>query len=873
MSPPVAIVGGLRDTSGYADEARGFLRALEGAGHAPGAHDLKWSKRIAEMHAAERVQLERQLKRGANAAPLLMHCYPVFAGQPAVAMRPNVARTMFETDRIPAAWLKPILERDEVWVPGEFNVESFQRGGVPASRLHVVGGTLDFGLFAPGAAPLDLGTEPGRFVFLSNFEFQERKGWRQLLDAWTEAFGPDDPVTLVLKVGSWHTRDDEVRRRLDAELDRSARRVGRPAAPVVLLPRSLSIDEMPGLYAAADAYVLPTRGEGWGRPFMEAMAMGLPTIASRWGGQLEFMEPETTWLVEGRTVEVDDPGGPFATLDRGHRWFEPDVEHLAATLREIADRPEDAAARAAGARGRLIERFGPEVIAARVMELAARAGESYAKRNGGRALCVVRGRFGASDSLSLVNEQLSSALEDAGHAVNVRALGSAPLTSTEPSISHGWPPDFERGSAGPALAILPWEYGAPPRAWVDAALHRLDRVIVPSAYVRDGFVAGGMPPGIVEVVPNGVDLDRFHPDGPAFELERRAATTFLFVGGTIARKGIDVLVTAWQRAFAPGDDVQLVVKDFGAGTHYASAVSQLRAVAASGQCAPLTVLDEHLPPDALPALYRAADVMVTPYRAEGFCLPALEALACGLPVIHTGEGPTREFVPEEAGWSLPAERVVLGPSVDEGRIELSGDGWWHEPDVDALVDALRDAADPAARSPRAAAARPAAERLGWDAAARTLEGVLQRVRDEALPLAREGVRTEIADARGTVVTHVPDWDGDHWADVVHAWATSVPADADVSLALPVPEGRDEEILSRVLGALTARGVDLEAMPDIILARHDGPPAGLVASADAILLDAEQAAERPARLVRRAMRTLTAGELAAFASGLPVATAV
>ena len=61
---------------------------------------------------------------------------------------------------------------------------------------------------------------------------------------------------------------------------------------------------MPRLYAAADAYVLPTRGEGWGRPYMEAMAMGLPTIGSRWSGNLEFMHDGNAWLVDGELVPV-----------------------------------------------------------------------------------------------------------------------------------------------------------------------------------------------------------------------------------------------------------------------------------------------------------------------------------------------------------------------------------------------------------------------------------------------------------------------------------------------------------------------------------------------------------------------------------------
>jgi glycosyltransferase involved in cell wall biosynthesis len=42
------------------------------------------------------------------------------------------------------------------------------------------------------------------------------------------------------------------------------------------------------MYKAADAFVLPSHGEGWGRPIMEAMSMGLPVIATNWSGQTAY---------------------------------------------------------------------------------------------------------------------------------------------------------------------------------------------------------------------------------------------------------------------------------------------------------------------------------------------------------------------------------------------------------------------------------------------------------------------------------------------------------------------------------------------------------------------------------------------------------
>lgn len=864
---PVAFVGALRDASGHADEARAFLDALERAGHEPGAFELHWSDRLAGLTPEEDARLRRQLRRGVTGPGVAIHHYLPSPAQLTLDGRANVARAMFETDELPQSWLGPLLDRDEIWVPSAWNVETFARGGLPESRMRVVGETIDFDRFSPGVDPYPLGVEEGRMVFLSNFDFSERKGWRQLLEAWARAFTDDDPVCLVLKTGSFYRDDAHVVERIESVLREAS--AGRDTAPVQLLCEMLPTKDLPRLYAAADAYVLPSRGEGWGRPYQEAIAMGLPTIASNWGGNTAFMDESYSWLVEGRIVPVAEDAELFNDLYRGHHWFEADVEHLVQVLREVAGDPDAARAKAAGGRAAVLATFGPEPIAELIATAADEVWERFGPQKGRSATLVVRGAFGGADSLRVVNDGLADALEAEGGLVRRCTPGSLDPLERAPSISHGWPPQLGPASAGPAMAILPWEHGDPPQDWVVAARTTLDRVIVPSRYVRDGFVAAGMPAGVVEVVPNGVDLERFCPDGPARELPG-AATTFLFVGGTIARKGIDLLVDAWHRAFAVDDDVQLVVKDFGAGTHYAGAADQLRELAASGTVAPIVVLDDHLRPDELPALYRAADVLVAPYRGEGFCLPALEALACGVPVIHNACGPTREFVPDAAGWAVPSERTELAGSVDDGRIVLAGPGFHHAVDVDALASALRAAADPALRAPRAAAARPAAEGWSWQAAGRRLQDLLDTLAGERLALARDVVPATVPDARGTLVLHVPDPGApdERWADIVGTWARDVPPDADASLVLPVPAATAEELGARIMQRIVADGLDPQTLPDIVLVRLDGDsPAALVAAADAVLLDDAQAAARPAALVRRAARTLVRSEVAAFAADL------
>jgi hypothetical protein len=278
--------------------------------------------------------------------------------------------------------------------------------------------------------------------------------------------------------------------------------------------------------------------------------------------------------------------------------------------------------------------------------------------------------------------------------------------------------------------------------------------------------------------------------------------------------------------------------------------------------APVHYIDERLAPDALPALYRAADVLVHPYRGEGFGMPILEAMACGVPAIHTAIGPSSEFVAADAGWAVDARRVPIPP---DPQWPLTGDGYAHECDLDALVAALRAAAaGPAERARRGAAAAAGATAFTWSRAAERMESALAGLAADALAPVRGVARPEL-EARGTIVAYAPDWsDEATWSAAVDRWARAVPAGADVTLALAATAGEAEAVAERLLGRLAELGHAEDALGDLLLHASDDAVAELLTVADVVLADGGPV---PALVRRRALRVVDSAELDAFAAEL------
>jgi glycosyltransferase involved in cell wall biosynthesis len=278
-------------------------------------------------------------------------------------------------------------------------------------------------------------------------------------------------------------------------------------------------------------------------------------------------------------------------------------------------------------------------------------------------------------------------------------------------LRHRWPPRFMNPARARYVHIQPWEYGHAPRSWIEALRARADSVWCNSRYVRDVYVASGIDPARVAILPHGIDPAVYHPAVEPLPVSSPDTCIFLYVGGMPPRKNVGAVIDAYLSAFRPGDDVALILKDNLDVIAYRSGwPEKLRALAARTDIPPVRYVETAYSDADMARLFRTATALVHPYHGEGFALPVLEAMACGTPVIVTRGGATDDFVDAAAGTLLPSKRVDLPASAVE--FELTAAPWWLEPDRDALIAALRDVFE----------RRDAARERGRFAAERALSG-------------------------------------------------------------------------------------------------------------------------------------------------------
>jgi glycosyltransferase involved in cell wall biosynthesis len=320
----VNVAGFLQSELGIGEAARGLISGLDAA-----------SIPLLPVHGAWRPSSRQEhsfamLDTDAAAFPINMVCvnadvlsdWAAQAGENFFQGRYTIGFWWWEVLDFPEEWLPAFDLVDEVWVATQHVANAI----TPVSSVPVAKVTMPVSVPAFGHLPRRELSLPEGFLFLFLFDHHsvfERKNPLAVVEAFKLAFPAGAGASLVIKSINHDYHLNAHERLLLAAHEHP---------DVHIIDHYVSAVEKNSMIASADCYVSLHRAEGFGLTLAEAMCMGKPVIATRYGGNLEFMSDHNSWLVDHEMVQIGQGQTPYPA---DGSWADPDVDQAAQHMREI----------------------------------------------------------------------------------------------------------------------------------------------------------------------------------------------------------------------------------------------------------------------------------------------------------------------------------------------------------------------------------------------------------------------------------------------------------------------------------------------------------------------------------------------------------
>ncbi len=326
----------------------------------------------------------------------------------------------------------------------------------------------------------------------------------------------------------------------------------------------------------------------------------------------------------------------------------------------------------------------------------------------GKITWRIEGPFDSSYSLALVNRETARALAGSGHTVVLHSTegpgdfpASEKFLADNPDLAamHGraarvtqfesdvtsrnlYPPRVtDMHGRCNFLHAYGWEESAFPYEWVESFNDSLQGITVMSEHVRKVMIDNGV---TVPMAVSGLGVDHWESVTPDTRFVLNAGKfRFLHVSSCFPRKGADILLEAYGRAFSAADDVSLIIKTF-PNPHNEIHRWLEEAREKNPGLPDVRILEDDFSDGELKALYGQCHVLVAPSRAEGFGLPMAEAMLSGLAVITTGWSGQVDFCTPETAW-------LVDYSFERAKTHFGlPDSVWATPDVGHLAQVMRE---------------------------------------------------------------------------------------------------------------------------------------------------------------------------------------
>ena len=213
----------------------------------------------------------------------------------------KILYTMIETsEKVHKDYAERMNLMNEIWVATEYGKKIMQNSNV-CTPSYVMPLGVDVERYNSSAGQFNFGKAVRSFIFSSVFRWSYRKGFDLLLKAYMEEFSNNDDVSLCLVSRALECPEKNGVERIVDDFNAIKSGIGKQEKDlphVALYTKPIPEYDMPKIYSSSHAFVLISRGEGFGLPYAEAGASSIPVIASNCSGHTDFLKEDNSYLVE-----------------------------------------------------------------------------------------------------------------------------------------------------------------------------------------------------------------------------------------------------------------------------------------------------------------------------------------------------------------------------------------------------------------------------------------------------------------------------------------------------------------------------------------------------------------------------------------------
>lgn len=643
--------------------------------------------------------------------------------------------TCFFYDAIPAIYPERFLPNDDIadwyWgctssfgkydqifaISSTASDEGMNYLGIPENKITAVWGGIDstkFELFDSSDA-YDL-------TYVGSFE--ERKNIPRLIEAFSLALPKLHGGTKLNLVGKYYDSELETINRVMDSYNISDR---------VKIHGFLSDIDLNSLMHKTRLLVMPSLHEGLGLPLLEAMALGVPAIASN----VSSMKV----MLQGLSNTFDPMSAE--SMSKQMVKYSNDHESRAALIAEFQKRRNEYSWQSAASK--IINRVIPlvherdrntEFSRSDVRDILRKSIESLSKldlseleassiagalsanytnllskaviSSASGIARVLSGHFGGTYSLSQLNRNIFSASignqmrylyrperfdGNKGFQLDSDIINSESMRENFNSLDLGKEKGVLMRNAYPPYAndmngkinlyhTYNWEETEFPQEYISEFNLFLDGVTFSSSFVQKTLIDNGLsiPSAVVGA---SVGISEISSNVQRRTPNKSKIYTFLHISSAFPRKGIDLLLDAYGQVFNNSQDVLLVIKTFD-NPHNTVSEDIKNFKIKYPKHAPIEWINEEYTSSELTSLYSRADCLIQPSRGEGFGMPAYEALCLGIPVVATNWGGPTDFLDAKNGVLLDYNYVLSNSHLK------TQNSMWVEPKMADLINALRE---------------------------------------------------------------------------------------------------------------------------------------------------------------------------------------